>query len=387
MRRETNALLDRLGETLDIDRPLEDLPLAQRQMVALARALSHKSRLLIMDEPTASLSSRETRTLFRILRQLKNEGVGILYISHRLEEVFELATQVSVLRDGRLIETRPVQSVSRDEIVRLMVGREIATLVSSEDRSSDGPVVLDVRGLTQTGAFHNISFSVRAGEVVGLAGLVGAGRSEVAVAIFGIERANSGTVRVSNRRLRPGSVRSAINAGVALVPEDRQHQGLVLPLSVGANLLLAVLSSLSRGGFRSRRREKEAIEVQMRSLSVKAADASVPASSLSGGNQQKLVLGKWLATSPRVLLLDEPTRGVDVGAKAEVYRLVRKLAGEGMATVLISSDLPELLTLSDRILVLCEGRLTGELSRAEATEESILALALPVGSEAGVARG
>lgn len=379
MRRETKELLDRLGETIDLECALEDLPLAQRQMVALARALSYRSRLLIMDEPSASLSTRETRILFRILRQLQAEGVGILYISHRLEEVFELASRVSVLRDGRLIATRPVRDISRDEIVRLMVGREVASLESAPKRPDDGPVILDVRGLAQAGAFSNISFRVRAGEVVGLAGLVGAGRSEVALAILGIERPASGTVHVSGRRLRPGSVRSAIAAGIALVPEDRQHQGLVLPLSVGTNLLLPALSRLSHGVWRSRRREKQVIATQMKTLAVKAADASVPAGSLSGGNQQKLVLGKWLATSPRVLLLDEPTRGVDVGAKAEVYRLVRQLADDGMSTLLISSDLPELLTLCDRILVMCEGRITGELSRAEATEEVILSLALPAG--------
>lgn len=376
MERETQALLDRLGEKIDIRRPLEELSLAQRQMVGMARALSHKSRLLIMDEPTASLSARETRTLFRIIRQLQSEGVAILYVSHRLEEVFELSSRVTVLRDGRHIATRAISEVDRKELVRLMVGRELA-----EERqiaeASDGQVVLDVRCLTQNGVFRNINFQVRAGEVIGLAGLVGAGRSEVAAAIFGIERPDEGAVTVDGQTLQPGSVQNAIDNGVALVPEDRQHQGLVLPLPVGINLLLAALGSPKLGPTRSASREGAIVDELMRDLTVKAASASVPANTLSGGNQQKLAIGKWLAMNPRVLVLDEPTRGVDVGAKAEVYRVVRRLAKEGMATLLISSDLPELLTLSDRILVMREGALSGELSRAEATEESILALALP----------
>ena len=378
MQREAQALMDRLGERFDLGRPLEELSLAQRQMVGIARALSRRSRLLIMDEPTASLSARETETLFRLIRQLQHEGVAILYISHRLEEVFALAGRVTVLRDGRLVETRALEDTSRDDLVRLMVGRSV---LESERPASikAGEVLLDVRKLTRTGQFRDISFSLRAGEIVGLAGLVGAGRSEVATAIFGIERPTSGTVTVAGAPLPPGSVREAVARGVALVPEDRQHQGLVLPLSVGQNLLLSVLGRLSRGGIRAPGKEKEVVARLMRQLSVKAAGPSVPANTLSGGNQQKLSLGKWLASSPRVLLLDEPTRGVDVGAKAEVYRLIRQLAHDGMATLVISSDLPEVLTLSDRVLVMREGRLAGELSRAQATEEKILALALPAG--------
>ncbi len=409
MRQETQALLDRLGERIDLRRPLEELSLAQRQMVGLARALSHGSRLLILDEPTASLSARETQTLFRIIRQLQGDGVAILYISHRLEEVFALASRVTVLRDGRLVETRPIGEVSRDELVRLMVGRELLAEEAREERETPGDVRLDVRELTRVGEFQNVSLSVRQGEIVGLAGLVGAGRSEVATTIFGIESATSGTITVAGKPLSPGSVKAAVARGVALVPEDRQRQGLVLPLSVGSNLLLAILNApprspltpnsggtgssdatsspapqnwgggaiLSRGGIRSLRREQETVTELMQGLAVKAAGPSVPANTLSGGNQQKLSLGKWLATKPRVLLLDEPTRGVDVGAKAEVYRLIRRLAREGMATLVISSDLPELLALCDRVLVMREGQISGELPRSQATEEKILALALP----------
>ena len=381
MRRDAQALMAHLGERIDLSRPLEDLPLAQRQMVGMARALAHRSRLLILDEPTASLSARETQVLFRVIRQLQAEGVSILYISHRLEEVFALSSRVTVLRDGRLVDTRPTSEVSRDEVVRLMVGRELQVEEQRGEPSPGGKVLLDVRGLTRAGQFEDVSFSLKAGEIVGLAGLVGAGRSEVATAIFGVERPTGGAVTIAGTPLPPGSVRAAAERGIALVPEDRQRQGLVLPLSVSANLLLAVQRSLSRVGFRSPRKEKEVVAALMRDLAVRAAGPNVAANTLSGGNQQKLALGKWLATAPRVLLLDEPTRGVDVGAKAEVYRLVRRLAGEGMATLLISSDLPEILALSDRILVMRQGRIAGELSRADATEESVLALALPAGPE------
>ena len=377
MEREAQALIDRLGETLDLHRPLEELPLASRQMVGLARALSHQSRLLILDEPTASLSARETQTLFRIIRQLQSEGVAILYISHRLEEVYALASRVTVLRDGRLVGTCPLAGLDRGELVRRMVGRELLAEEQPKAPASGGEVLLDVRGLGRTGRFRDVSFSLRAGEIVGLAGLIGAGRSEVAESVFGVETPTSGTVMVGGEALRPGSVPDALAHGVALVPEDRQRQGLVLPLSVGQNLLLAVQGSLTAAGFRSPGREKAAVTGLMHSLAVKAAGPDVPANTLSGGNQQKLSLGKWLATKPRVLLLDEPTRGVDVGAKAEVYRLIRQLAREGMATLVISSDLPEILALSDRILVMREGRIAGEVPRMGATEEKILALALP----------
>ncbi len=387
MRREAQLLMERLGERIDVDRPLEDLSLAQRQMVGIARALSRRSRLLILDEPTASLSARETQTLFRILRQLQAEGVALLYISHRLEEVYALADRVTVLRDGRLVGTHAIADLGRDALVRMMVGRELLDQEESERGTADGEIMLEVRGLSRQGEFADITFSVRAGEIVGLAGLVGAGRTEVAAAIFGIERAEEGTVHVQGKPLSQGAVRASIASGVALVPEDRQHEGLILPLSVADNLLLSVINSLTRFGFRSRRKERASVEKSMRALSVKAAGPGVAVNTLSGGNQQKVSLGKWLATEPRILLLDEPTRGVDVGAKAEVYRLIRSLASEGMATLLISSDLPEVLALSDRILVMREGRLAGELSRSEATEEKILAFALPDGGDSRMETG
>ncbi|MHC4247649.1 MAG: ATP-binding cassette domain-containing protein [Planctomycetota bacterium] len=379
MRSRTRALLDRLGESFDTRAPLEELSVAQRQMVAIARALSRECRMLIMDEPTASLSSRETEVLFRIIRELRGRGVSVLYVSHRLEEVFELADRVTVLRDGRFVATSATADIDRAGLVRLMVGREVdEDAAAGEGRDTpQGAPLLELRGLTRDGVFTNVSLSVHAGEVVGLAGLVGAGRSEVARAAFGIDRADSGEVRVGGRPLAGGSAREAMAAGVALVPEDRQHEGLVLPMTVGENVSLPVLRTLTRRGLVSRERERELVEGQMRDLTVKAAGPDVAAGTLSGGNQQKVLVAKWLATAPKALILDEPTRGVDVGAKAEIRRLIRELAAKGMATLVISSELPELLALSDRVVVMREGVVSGELAREDATQEKVLELALP----------
>ena len=380
MHAQTQALLERLGEHIDQRLPLSELTIAQRQMVGIARALSRSCRLLIMDEPTASLSARETSVLFRIIRQLRGEGVSVLYVSHRLEEVFELSDRVTVLRDGQRVATQPTNALTRQILIQQMVGREIEDFAGIGDRSQPpGDILLEVRKLTRAGVFRDVSFSIRAGEIVGLAGLVGAGRSEVAQAIFGIDPRDSGEVTVAGVLVPPLSTRSALEAGVALVPEDRQHLGLVLPMAVGANLSMVVLSSLTNGGLISTRREAQLVDRLMLALSVNASSAAAPTETLSGGNQQKVMLGKWLAPKPRVLLLDEPTRGIDVGAKAEVHRLIRQLAAQGMATLLISSELPELLAISDRILVMRNGSISGELSRAEATQEKILGLALPEG--------
>jgi len=380
MRRQTREQLDRLGETLNARKPLGELTFAQRQMVSLARALSRSCRLLIMDEPTASLSAREMAVLFDLIRQLRSDGVSILYVSHRLEEVFELADRVTVLRDGRKVETRPVSELDRGELVRLMVGRDVRqpgqTRATAPIRPPASPL-LRVQNLTRHGAFHDISFSVHAGEIVGMAGLVGAGRSEVARALFGIDRPDGGGAELAGSPLPLGSPPEAIRRGLALVPEDRQHQGLALPMTIGENLSLAVLRSVTRRGFFSRKLEMVLAERLIGELSIHTPGPALPAESLSGGNQQKVLLGKWLAASPRVLILDEPTRGIDVGAKAEVHRLMRELAGKGVGILLISSELPEILSMSDRILVMREGALAGELNRGEATQERVLGLALP----------
>ena len=374
MRQTTQELLTQLGENFDTRRPVGELSVARRQMVGFARALFQKSKLLILDEPTASLSQRECEALFATLRRLQSEGVALLYVSHRLDEIFALADRVTVLRDGAHIATKDIKEVDKAELIRLMVGRDVVE--EYEAREGIGAPVLQVENL-HGGAFHNINFEVRAGEIVGLAGLVGAGRSEVARAIFGVDDYESGTINLNGEPLSKGDVRAAAARGVALVPEDRQHQGLVLPMSVGENISLAVLKSLAGVAGRNRAKEKELIQKLMADLAVKAAGPNIAAQSLSGGNQQKLVIGKWLAAQPKFLILDEPTRGVDVGARAEVYRLIRELAAGGLATLVISSDLPEILALSDRILVMREGEISGELSRANATPEAILELALP----------
>lgn len=382
MRRQTLEVLDRLGEKIEIDVPVGALSIAQRQMVAMARALSRDCRLLIMDEPTASLSARETKVLLKIIDQLRREGVTILYVTHRLEEIFRIANRVTVLRDGQLVATRSVSDVTTDELIRLMVGREVEELTHRHEHPGGlGDAVLEVDGLASEGLFTNVSLSVRAGEIVGLAGLVGAGRSEVARAIFGIDNYDSGQVLIDGRALPKCSVQAAMGAGLALVPEDRQHEGLVLPMTVGENISLAMLRSIRSCGFTSRQRESALVDQQVRSLDVRATGPRVAAETLSGGNQQKVVLGKWLASGPRVLILDEPTRGVDVGAKAQVHRLIRQLASDGIATLVISSELPELLSISDRILVMCEGQLVGELDAASTTQEEILELALPDAEE------
>ncbi len=370
----------RLGEVIDPFRPVGELPMAQRQMVGMARALSQECKLLIMDEPTASLSTRETEVLFRIIRQLKSEGVSILYVSHRMEEIFMLSDRITIFRDGKYVATKETRGTSQEEIIRLMVGRELLQvegLLKSESEHAGREVLLDVKNLSRAGVFRNVSLQVKAGEIVGMAGLVGAGRSEVARVIFGADRADEGQVQVAGRVLKNGDMRDALREGVALVPEDRQHLGLVLPMSVGANLSMTVLNQITRWGLISASKEERLARDLIRDLRVKTANTRLPAQALSGGNQQKLVIGKWLATHPRLFILDEPTRGVDVGAKAEIYKLIRKVAEAGMAILVISSDLPEVLLLSDRILVMRAGSIAGELKRHEATQEKILALAMP----------
>ncbi len=296
MKSQTETLLQKLGVSLNLNVPVGELPLAQRQMVALARALSRDCRLLIMDEPTASLSNRETQTLLRIVQQLRTSGVTVLYVSHRLDEIFRIADRVTVLRDGRHVSTHQIADVNRCRLIRDMVGRNVEEQQrSSSGMVDDSPAILDVKQLTRRGVFNDITFQVRAGEILGLTGLIGAGRSEIVRAIFGIDKFDAGEVRVAGRLLKSGSVQDAMASGVGMVPEDRQHEGLILPMSVGENISLAMLRSLTRAGLVRRRAESELVETQMNNLKVKAANPRIAAATLSGGNQQKLVLGKWLA--------------------------------------------------------------------------------------------
>ena len=375
MHDESVQLMSTLGEDIDILRPLSELPFANRQMVSMARALSRKCRLLIMDEPTASLSSRETEVLVMTVRRLRDQGVSVLYVSHRLGEIFELADRVTVLRDGRHVETCAISEITEPQLIKMMVGRG-THWIQRRHTQEFGPTQLEVIKLNGD-AFADVSLSVRSGEIVGLAGLVGAGRSELARAIVGLDRYSSGEVRVGGHRLPANSVQASLKRGLVLVPEDRQHEGLVLPMTVTENMTMAVLPRLTRRGLVDRNKERRLVEELSKRLKLKAAGVHVLSDSLSGGNQQKLVLSKWLATEPSVLILDEPTRGVDVNSKSQVHQLIGELAAKGLATFIISSEIPELMTICDRILVMREGRISGELDAATATQEQILQLAVP----------
>jgi rhamnose transport system ATP-binding protein len=371
MRRRAEELFGQLGVHLDPDRPARGLSIADQQLVEIAKALSFDARVLVMDEPTAALSGVEVDRLFGVARSLRDAGTAVLFISHRFDEVFALCQRITVMRDGAWVSTDPIADVTVDQVVRRMVGREVSSLYPHQARTV-GDVLLDVAGLTSHGVFSDVSFQVRAGEVVALAGLVGAGRSEVIRAVFGVDRYDRGSVTVAGKRLRPHSPAAAIAAGIALVPEDRRQQGLVMELSVERNATLARLWALTRLGLLWPGTERRDAQSWTRRLFVKANALADPVSTLSGGNQQKVVLAKWLATKPRVLLVDEPTRGIDVGTKAEVHHLLADLAAQGVAVLMVSSELPEVLGMADRVLVMHEGRLASTLDRADATEESVM---------------
>jgi rhamnose transport system ATP-binding protein len=371
MHRDVQAQLDRLGVRLDAERPVRGLSIADQQIVEIAKALSFDARVLIMDEPTAALSGPEVERLFGVVRTLRDRGAAVLFISHRLEEVFALCDTVTVMRDGEIVHDAATADLTTDEVVRRMVGRELSALFPKEETATGAPV-LRVHRLTREGVFTDISFEVRAGEIVALAGLVGAGRSEVARAIFGIDRADAGHVEVDGTRLPNQRPTAAMRAGIGFVPEDRRQQGLVMELSIARNATLTRMGALSRGGLIRGRAERALAADWATRLQLRFHRLDDPVGYLSGGNQQKVVLAKWLATEPKVLIVDEPTRGIDVGTKAEVHRLLSELAGRGVAVLMISSELPEVLGMADRVLVMHEGRLTGELSRAEADEERVM---------------
>jgi len=371
MRKEARELFTRLGVDIDPDRTAEGLSIADQQVIEIAKAISLDAKLLIMDEPTAALSGVEVDRLFTIARQLRDENRGLVFISHRFEEVFELCDTVTVLRDGSYIDTTPIKDTNVDDLVTKMVGREVTNLFPKKE-TTPREVVLQVENLSQTGMFNDISFEVRGGEIVALAGLVGAGRSEVARAIFGVDPYESGSVTFQGKRLAKQDPRAAMNAGMALVPEDRRHQGLVVDSSVATNTTMAIRKNLKKLGLLFSRKENEAARVWASRLEVKTNSLSTIAGTLSGGNQQKVVLAKWLATNPSLLIIDEPTRGIDVGTKSEVHRLLSELADQGMAIIMISSELPEVLGMADRVLVMCEGHLTAEIPRAEATANSVM---------------
>ncbi|WP_026414590.1 sugar ABC transporter ATP-binding protein [Actinomadura oligospora] len=374
MNARARELLARVGVDVDPGTRMGDLGIARAQMVEIAKALGLDARILIMDEPTAVLTTGEVERLFAIVSGLREQGVAVVFITHHLEEIPRIGDRVTVLRDGRSVGRVPADTPER-ELVRLMVGRSIEQQYPRE-RAEPGPVLLQVRGLGREGAFEDVSFEVRAGEVVGLAGLVGAGRTEVARALFGADRYDTGEVVVDGKRLAPGSVHAAREAGLGLVPEDRKGQGLVLGADVGENLGLVTLGSVSRAGVVDRSKHRAEAAGMADRLGVRMHGLGQEVRTLSGGNQQKVVIGKWLLADARVLVLDEPTRGVDVGAKVEIYQLVNRLTAAGRAVLMISSDLPEVLGMSDRVLVMARGRIAGELASAEATQDAVMELAV-----------
>ncbi|MGV8847721.1 sugar ABC transporter ATP-binding protein [Tessaracoccus sp.] len=365
------AIFESLGVPIDPARLAEGLSIADQQIIEIAKAISLDARVLIMDEPTAALSGHEVDRLFAVARSLRDKGAALMFISHRMEEIFGLCDRVTVMRDGRYVTTRMIPDTTATQIVRDMVGRDIDQLFPKLDAEVGGPV-LEVQDLNRAGIFRNISFTVRAGEIVALAGLVGAGRSEVARAVMGVDPIDSGTVTMLGTCLKPGNPMAAIRAGMGFVPEDRRKQGLVMELSVLRNTALTLRDALSSFGIINARKEAEVAAEWARKLQVKTASPYNSVATLSGGNQQKVVLAKWLATRPRLLIVDEPTRGIDVGTKAEVHRLLSQLAVDGVAILMISSELPEVLGMADRVLVMCEGAITAEFPRAEATPERVI---------------
>jgi rhamnose transport system ATP-binding protein len=386
MVRDATAVLTRLGVDLDVEQAARGLTVAEQQTVEIAKAISLNARVLIMDEPTASLSANETRRLFRIVESLRKDGVAILFISHRMDEVFEIADRITILRDGRWIRTTGRGELARDAAIRDMVGRDVGDFFKRSEHEP-GDVVLAVHGLGRAGAFSGIDFELRAGEVLGFAGLVGARRTDVGLALFGIAPSDAGEIVLDGKAVRVTSPREALRLGIAYATEDRRALGLVLRMSIRSNLTLPALRRYeSRLGFIRGGAEAATAKDFVERLRIRAASIDAPAGSLSGGNQQKVVLSKWLNTTPRVLILDEPTRGIDVGAKADVHRLIDELARGGMAVILISSDLEEVLHMSDRILVMREGRQMVVLPRDAATAESVMTAAMgevaPAGSAA-----
>ncbi|MFN4142908.1 sugar ABC transporter ATP-binding protein [Aestuariivirga sp.] len=385
---QTEALCRRIGLARSPKALVRDLSVAEQQMVEIARALSMKSRLIVMDEPTSALSHAEVENLFSIIKNLKREGISTIFVTHRLEEVFEICDSYTVLRDGHHVGSGRVKDTSMDGIIRLMVGRELGLLTSRRTSSATAEVALEARGITRlrknTDAsaieLHGVSFKVHKGEILGLAGLVGAGRTETARALFGADRFDSGTVLIEGREIRLASPWDAISNGIGLVPEDRKQQALFLALAIRTNLSIASHDRISSFGvFINRSKEDVLVEEYRRLLNIRMASPDQIVGNLSGGNQQKVVLARWLALRPRLLIVDEPTRGIDVGAKVEVHNLLSEMARSGIAIIVISSELPEVLALSDRIVTMREGRVTGEIMRQDATQEKLMTL-MTIGS-------
>lgn len=371
---KAQAILDRIGANFSSREIVSNLSVAQQQMTEIAKALSQNARIIAMDEPTSALTDREVEHLFEIARSLKQEGVAIIFVSHRLEEIFQIADRITVLRDGKYVGTKRVEETNRDEVITMMVGREIKEKIPKRP-AKIGEEILRVEGLTRKGVFSDISFTLHKGEVLGLAGLVGSGRTEIARAIFGADPIDAGKIYLEGKEVRIRNPQDAIRLGIGLLTEDRKRYGLVLPMTVRENTTLANLMEVAIRGFINFPKERAVAKKYVEELSIKTPSIEQIARNLSGGTQQKLVLAKWLFTKSKVLIFDEPTRGIDVGAKVEIYELMNQLAERGVGIIMISSELPEVLGMSDRILVIHEGKIAGELKREEATQEKIMHLA------------
>ncbi|HCE63089.1 MAG TPA: D-xylose ABC transporter ATP-binding protein [Clostridiales bacterium] len=365
------SYLEQVSKDVELDVPVRNLSAAKQQLIEIAKGLSTNPDIIIMDEPTSSLTDAETKLLIRSTRALKEQGKSIIFISHKMEDIFSVSDRITILRDGEIVDTKNIDEITPTELIAKMVGRRIEKLFDYSENIL-GEEQLRVEHLTRKGKFEDVSFSIRAGEVLGISGLVGAGRSETAMCIFGYDKLDSGSVYVQGKQVNIHSPADAIKLGMALVPEDRKVQGLVQIMDIKGNLVLSVLDSLCKWGYILRDKRKAVIEEYADKLSIKMASVDQKVSSLSGGNQQKVVISKWLATQPKILILDEPTRGIDVGTKAEIYKLIGELSKQGLAIVLISSEMPEILGLCRRILVMRQGKIVAEMSREEATEEKIL---------------
>ena len=376
MRKQANEIFARLEMAVDLDARVADLGVATKQMVEIAKALSFDSRILILDEPTAALTNKEVDTLFDTIRKLKQHGVSMLYISHRLDEIFQIADRVTVIRDGEHIQTEEVSKVTKDQLVAWMVGRTLTNLYPKESFEI-GAVVFEARNIVQAGVLNGISLQLRTGEILGISGLAGAGRTELALALCGFTRLDAGQIIIDGKPVHFSNYRQAMDNGIVYISEDRQKYGLIVPMTISVNITLPLLERISRGpGIIDFAAERKINDTYMEKLAIKAPNGAFVVNNLSGGNQQKVSVAKALATTPRILILDEPTRGVDVGAKSEIHRIISNLAKDGKSIIMISSDLPEIIGMSDRVIVMKTGSLMGELTRAELTQQKILQLAL-----------
>ncbi len=375
MRKKAQEVMDKMGVSIPIDAVMSDLSVGQQQMVEICKALMVDAKVLIMDEPTAALTQSETEGLFKLIKSLREKGVSIVYISHRMEEIFELCDRITVLRDGAHVGTENIKDIDMDDIVRLMIGREIGERYPKREGVKIGKEMLKVEGLTKTKTFENVNFSVKAGEVLGVSGLMGAGRTEIMQAIFGNLPYESGKIYIEGKEVKIKSARDAINAGIGFITEDRKTEGLLLEKSISDNISLANLGKISKKSVISKSKENDLSNKGIKEFHIKCFGPDHECGNLSGGNQQKVVFAKWVYTDPKILILDEPTRGVDIGAKKEIYNVINDLAKQGVAVIMVSSELPEVLGMSDRIMVVREGHIMGIIDAAEADQEKVMTLA------------